>query len=310
MRPPTDDLLETAVLGALDGLLRALELQPAGADRFRVAAEPGQFSDRIFGGQFLAQALTAASATVAGKAVHSLHAAFVEAGAPDLAVDLVVDRVRDGRSYSTRRVTVLQDGRPRLVAIAGFRADADGPVTAGATVDGPAVDGPVGEAAHPEELPLLQHWAEQVPTNRFRYSREWIERPPAVEIRMAKPPTFLGGLPAQGTRSHWMRLSRDVGDDPALHAALLAYASDFFLMDIVFRAHPDETTVGRLGGYSLDHAMWLHRPSRFDRWHVHTQEALMVAGDRGLARGAIHDADGRLVATVMQDVLVRPMRSA
>jgi acyl-CoA thioesterase-2 len=104
-----------------------------------------------------------------------------------------------------------------------------------------------------------------------------------------------------------MRLPRDVGDEPLLHTALLAYASDFFLMDMVFRAHPAAAGPGRSNGFSLDHAIWFHRPVRFDQWHLHTQEALAVVGDRGLARGAIHDADGRLAATVLQEVLVLPV---
>jgi acyl-CoA thioesterase-2 len=310
MRPPAGSLLGSAILGSLDGLLQALELEPTGDDRFRAASAPGQFPDRIFGGQLLAQALTAASATVTGKVAHSLHAAFVEAGDPGRGVDLVVDRSRDGRSFSTRRVTVVQRGRPLLEAVASFRTNADGPVADGPVAAGPVADEPVAAVGGPEELPLLQHWAQERPDGRRERGRSWIERPPAVEIRMAEAPTFLGGLPASGTRSHWMRLPREVGDDPALHAALLAYASDFLLMDIVFRAHPDKAALGRFGGFSLDHALWLHRPSRFDRWHVHTQEALTITGDRGLAKGMIYDATGQLIASVVQDVLVRPLTTS
>jgi acyl-CoA thioesterase-2 len=102
-----------------------------------------------------------------------------------------------------------------------------------------------------------------------------------------------------------MRAPRSIEGDNALNAALLTYASDFFLMDMVFRAHPDQDGNGRFTAFSVDHAIWFHRPTRFDRWHLHTQEALVIAGDRGLARGAIHDADGHLVATVIQEVLVR-----
>ena len=103
-----------------------------------------------------------------------------------------------------------------------------------------------------------------------------------------------------------MRLPRDVGDAVLLHAALLAYASDFFLMDMIFHAHPDADGPGRSNGWSLDHSIWFHRPASFDQWHVHTQETLAVVGERGLARGVIEDADGRLVASVVQEVVVRP----
>ncbi|XVQ14134.1 acyl-CoA thioesterase [Spirillospora sp. CA-255316] len=289
--------LGQAILASLDGLLAALRLRPAGDDAFQVPSEPGRLHDRVFGGQLLAQALRAATATVSGKDPHSLHAAFVEAGTPGRTVDLEVDRVRDGRSMSTRRVTVLQDGRPRLVATVSFHV--------GATE--PNVHGAAPEVPRPEEMPLLQHWAQSLPDGQRETGRSWIDRPPPLEMRIGEAPTFLGGPSADGPRSHWMRLPRDVGDDRALHAALLAYASDFLLMDMAFRAHPDGSGPGRFTGFSLDHAIWLHRPVRFGRWHLHTQETIALSGDRGLVRGAIHDMDGHLVASVTQEVLVRPL---
>ncbi len=137
--------------------------------------------------------------------------------------------------------------------------------------------------------------------------RNWVDEPPPLDIRMSEAPSFLGGSGTSPNRSHWMRLPRPVGDIPLLHAALLAYASDFFLMDMIFRAHPAHLGPGRANGFSVDHAIWFHQPTRFDRWHLHTQEAVAIVGDRGLARGTIHDQDRRLVATVMQEVLVRPV---
>jgi acyl-CoA thioesterase II len=290
-------VVESAILASLDELLGALDLRPIGDDMFTVPSEVGRFVDRVYGGQLLAQALVAASATIDGKDPQSLHAAFVEAGTPGRPVDLAVERVRDGRSMSTRRVTVLQEDRPRLVAIVSFHAN----------VPGPDLTSPIPEVPPPEAFPLLQDWAGQVPAEWSAQARGWIERPPPLEMRLGEALTFLGGSSATGARSHWMRVPCDVGDDPALHAALLIYASDFFLMDMVFRAHPDGAGPGRFTAFSVDHAIWLHRPVRFDRWHLHTQEALAIVGDRGLARGEIHDSDGHLVATVMQEVLVRPM---
>ena len=105
-----------------------------------------------------------------------------------------------------------------------------------------------------------------------------------------------------------MRLPRDVGDDRVLHAALLAYASDYLLLDMAFRSQPEQVAANAFTGASLDHALWFHRPVHFDRWHLHTQETIAITGHRGLVRGAIHDADGHLVATAMQEVLVRPVR--
>jgi len=290
-----DDSLDEAILVALDGLLQALVLEPLDDDRFRVVSEPGRF-DRVFGGQTVAQALLAASATVTDKEPHSLHAYFVEAGTVEQPLELAVDRVRDGRSVSTRRVTVAQDDRPLLVAMASFHENPIGPELA----DPPP---PVPSA---EELPLLQDWVTDAPTELGRHPRTWVEHPPPLDLRIAEAPTFLGGPPADGPRSHWMRLPRAVGDDPVLHTALLAYASDYLLLDMAFRSHPDHEPSTSYTGFSLDHTLWFHRPVRFDRWHLHTQETLAISGHRGLVRGIIHDTDGNLVANAVQEVLVRP----
>ncbi len=158
-------------------------------------------------------------------------------------------------------------------------------------------------------MPRLQDWARAVSPELRRHARSWIEEPPPLELRIGEPPSFLGGHTATGTRSHWMRLPRDVGDDPVLHTALLAYASDYFLLDMAFRSHPEFVVPGAFAAFSIDHSLWLHRPVRFDRWHLHTQQTLAISGHRALVRGSIHDPDGRLVASVVQEVLVRPTRS-
>jgi acyl-CoA thioesterase-2 len=201
-----------------------------------------------------------------------------------------VARLRDGRSIATREVEVFEEGELLLVAIASFamlRAEPD------LTLSAP-------EVAPPDETPRLQTLVGEAASGR-----RWIEQPPAVDLRLPEPPSFLSGISSDDPRSHWMRLPRTVGANHALNAALLAYASDFFLMDMLFRMHPQELGPGRANGFSLDHAIWFHRPVRFDAWHLHTQEAVALVGDRGLARGAIHDTDGRCVASVVQEVLLR-----
>jgi acyl-CoA thioesterase-2 len=185
----------------------------------------------------------------------------------------------DGRQVGSRQVHLRQGDETLLLALVTFH-DTDG--DADVAPPPPPVDPPAS-------TPVLQDWVQP------------------LDIRMGEAPTFLGGGGTTPARSHWMRAPRDVGDDPLLHAALLAYGSDFFLMDMVFRAHPSLLGPGRANGFSLDHALWFHRPVRFDEWHLHTQEAVALVGDRGLARGAVHDQDGRLVASVMQEVLVRPL---
>lgn len=282
------------MLDALDGLLRALDLEPLGDDRFRAHNEPDRFG-RVFGGQLIAQALQAACLTVDDKPPHSVHAYFVQSGASDTPLDVAVDRVRDGHSMAARRVTVAQDGRPLLIAMASFH---DNPTE-------PEYAEPVASAPSPDELPRLQEWVNTAPPDLHQRARTWIERPPPLEIRIGEPTHFFGGPRATGPRAHWMRLPRDVGGDPRLHGVLLAYASDYLLLDMALRSHPEPVTIASLTSFSVDHALWLHRPVRFDQWHTHIQELVAISGDRGLVRGAIHDMEGRLVASTTQEVLVR-----
>jgi len=287
--------LAERILASLDGLLRALELSPVGADRFVAPPEPDRFT-RVFGGQTLAQALLAAGATVDGRPPHSLHAYFVQAGIADHAVEVAVERVRDGRSMATRRATVTQGERTLLVGMASFHDNPEAPVLPDPPLEAPA----------PDEVPRLQDWLRDLPPALAGHGRAWVDHPPPLDLRIGEAPTFLGGTPAGGTRAHWMRLPRDVGADPLLHAVLLAYASDYLLLDMAFRSYPGEVPPAGFAAVSVDHAIWFHRPVRFDQWHLHTQETVALAGHRGLIRGAVHDDHGRRVATVMQEVLVRP----
>jgi acyl-CoA thioesterase II len=294
---PAANSLERAIARAHDQLLHALDFEALGGDRFRAGSEAGRF-DRIFGGQLLAQALRAASVTASDLAAGSLHATFVGAGAPDAPLDLTVERVRDGRSISTRRVEVAQGGRPLLVGLVSFHVDARGPDLAPAPHAAPG----------PEQVPRLQDWVADAPSADGVHSHMWIDRPPACELRIPEPPNFLGGPAGGGPRAHWMRLPPGVTADPTLHPALLAYASDYFLLDMAFRSYPAAVPAADLLGTSLDHAIWFHRPVNFDEWHLHTQETLAFSGERGLVRGSIHDAAGHLVASVAQAVLVRVRR--
>jgi acyl-CoA thioesterase-2 len=302
---PVQPDLDQRILTSLEGLLHALELSPVGDDRFAAPPEPGRFT-RVFGGQTLAQALLATGATIDGTTTdrlvpHSMHAYFVQAGVAGDAVEVAVERVRDGRTMATRRCTVAQGDRTLLVALASFHDNPDEPV-----LPEPPLDAPT-----PLELPRLQDWLEDLPPALAGHGRAWVDHPPPLDLRIDEAPTFLGGTPAagttaDGTRAHWMRVPRGVGDDPLLHTALLAYASDYLLLDMAFRSYPAEVPDGGFAAVSVDHALWFHRPVRFDRWHLHTQETITLAGHRGLVRGSVHDEDGRRVATVMQEVLVRP----
>jgi acyl-CoA thioesterase-2 len=288
--------MEKAVLGALDYLEHALQLEPQGDNRFRANNEASRFG-RVFGGQLLAQAVLAATETVSDHLPQSLHAYFVQSGDSNTPLDIDVERVRDGRSMATRQINVAQGGRNILTAIASFHTN---PLQ-------PELPQPQLRMPPPEELPLLQHWAQYTPPEMSRNATTWIDVPPPLEMRIAEPPTFLGGAQAIGPRSHWMRLPRDIGDRPAVHTAMLAYASDYLLLDMAFRGHPHPVGYGSFAGLSLDHAIWFHRPVRFDEWHLHTQETVCLTGHRAMVRGMIRDAAGNMVASTAQEVLVRPI---
>lgn len=293
----SDDNLDGAILRALDTLLGSLQLESLGGDRFRARSEANRFG-RVFGGQMIAQAMQAAACSVVDKPPHSLHVYFVQSGSPEEPIHLDVERVRDGRSMAARRVTVAQNGEPLLIAMVSFHDNPKDP-----EFSEPALPGP-----RPDELPRLQDWVDGAPQELMERARTWITRPPPLDIRIAEPTCFFGGTRATGPRSHWMRLPRNVGDDPSLHSILLAYSSDYLLLDIALRSHPEPVNVELSTAFSLDHSLWLHGPVRFDRWHSHTAELVAVSGHRALVRGAIHDIDGRLVASTSQEVLIRTNR--
>lgn len=293
----TGSPLETATLGALDRLQQVLTPEPTGADRFRAGNEAGRFG-RIFGGQLVAQAMAAAAATVSGAGPHSIHAAFLRAGDCDAPLDIVVDRTRDGRSMSIRQVEVRQTGRTLLTATVSFDSN---PETDEATTEFTGV---------PESHPLLQHWVQQAPPRLAERGRTWIDTPPPLELRIAEPPIFLGGAQRPGERTHWMRLPRGIDGGPVSDAVLLGYATDYLLVDMALRSHPQRVGYGTHTGLTLDHAVWLHRPVHFERWHAYTQQTVAVGGHRALVRGSIVDSAGRHVASTAQEVLVRPRDGA
>jgi len=285
---------DAVIQRSLDELLVALDLETVSVDRFRAPSELPRFP-QLFGGQMLAQALVAAARSVEEKAPHSLHAYFVEAGRAAAPVEIAVERVRDGRSFATRRASVSQGDRLLLVLLASFQLPKDGARRTPRPPEMPA----------PETLPSLQDWAARMPEALRERGRLWIDRPPPIDFRIAEPPVFLAGRPASAPRAHWLRVPRDLGDDPLLHSALLAYASDYLLMDVIFRAHSAELLRGGLRGFSLDHALWMHRAARVDDWLLYVQSCDVLGGERGLAEGQFFDGNGQRVATVMQEAVVQ-----
>jgi acyl-CoA thioesterase-2 len=279
---------------ALDGLIDLLNLEQIEADIFR-GRSPDDRRQRVFGGQVAGQALVAAGRTVpADRPVHSLQAYFIRPGDPAVPLVYIVDRLRDGRSFTTRRVSAIQHGKTIFALSASFHHSEPGPAHA-ATM--PAVPPPDSLTPLPQRIePLLGSAA-----------RELFSRNP-IDLRMAGPLTYEAEQdPALRTDHNlvWLRADGELPDDPLLHVCLMTYASDMTLLDSVLLQHGLSWTDGRTTGASLDHAMWFHRPFRADRWLLYAQESRVAWGARGLARGEVFTQAGELVVSVVQEGLIR-----
>ena len=248
---------------------------------------------RVFGGQVLAQAITAAARTLPPERVpHSMHGYFLRPGDVTKGITLSVDRIHDGRSFSTRRTQAYQDGVPIFSMIASFE-DEDPGIEHGAPM--PA------DVPAPEDLP----GTDELDAHRHPLSLRVLEGGP-IERRYVTSPIYdvVDGerTPHQGV---WMRTRSPLPDDPAFHRAVLAYMSDLTIQEPVLRAHGVPWSTPGLKVASLDHAMWWHRFGRVDEWVLYTQESPSARGGRGLATGRIHSRDGRLLATVAQEIMIR-----
>jgi len=268
------------------------------AARVFVGQSQRQPHGRVFGGQVLAQAVVAAGRTVEGvghdtaRSIHSLHGYFVRPGDDRHAIRFAVERIRDGRSFSTRRVQAIQYGVPILSMIASFQEPAGG-------LDHQDEMPP---APDPESLPTSAALIAQNDDPRARR----FARPRPIDLRHVDGGLFV--RPSQqreSDQSVWLRTTGPLPDDPLLHAAVLAYASDYSLLEPVLRRHGLAWSDPRLRVASLDHAMWFHRPARADEWTLYTQQTPSAQGGRGLADGRMFTLDGRLVASVAQEGMLR-----
>jgi acyl-CoA thioesterase-2 len=275
----------TSTADPLGRFLTALEVEPQGDDRFRATAPAGR-RRRIFGGLAMAQALAAATHTVDGElAPRSLHTLFVRAGDPHEPVDLSIERVSDGRVFATRHVTARQQGTALFQVLARFGFDASGPMY---QRDQPPT------APEPASLPdLPTHLAphrDLVP--------DWADGDLPVEARVADE----AGSPRQLL---WFRAAGPLVDGPFLHAAVVLYASDMTLLGVAARPHGRTWADPGVVMASLDHAIWFHAPFRADEWLLYEQQALAHGSSLALVTGSVYARDRRLVATVVQDGLVR-----
>ncbi|NII09070.1 acyl-CoA thioesterase II [Oleiagrimonas sp. C23AA] len=250
----------------------------------------------VFGGQVLGQALSAAQQTVpSDRQAHSLHGYFLRAGDIDAPIVYSVERARDGRSFSSRRVVAIQHGQPILNCAVSFQIEEDGFEHQSSMPEVPAPEDIEPQPHMPDEelakLPIkLQRWLGH--DSPFEFRQVW----PRDELNPTKRPPY---------QHIWLRLRAPVPNSPVLQRALLAYASDFHLIGTITLPHGISYLSQNVQMASLDHAMWFHRPFRIDDWLLYTFDSPTAQGARGLARGTIYSRDGRLVASTAQEGLVR-----
>ncbi|MCH2172028.1 thioesterase family protein [Myxococcota bacterium] len=277
-------------------LLACLELEPTGEDRFQAPSEPSPHG-LIYGGALLAQALRAAGSTVASnRPAHAIHALLLERGRTDQGVVLEVDRLRDGRSFSARRVVISQNERPLLTLQASFHV----------LEEGFEHQPPMPQAPAPDSLPTLAEMVEKASENFPDRSAQWAGSPRPLDFRQTVVPAFMGGDSREASNLAWFRFPSKLPDDPILHQCLLVYASDMSLNDNCYKPHsgPDQPDVRSVS--TIDHTMWFHAPARADEWTLFTQHSPRAGAGRGYASGTMYTHDGRMVVTLAQDSLMRP----
>ena len=253
-------------------------------------------SPAVFGGQVLGQALMAAALTVdASRRAHSLHAYFLRPGDKNAKIVYDVDRIRDGGSFTTRRVVAIQHGKAIFNLQASFQVKEDGPHHADAM---PSVPGHEGLISDNELRQKNQH---RLPERM----RAVLHAETAIEIRQTEPLDPFDPPIRPPRNDSWFRATDRLPDDPVLHQAMLAYASDFGLLRSALMPHGLSFFKGNVQGVSLDHAMWFHDDFRMDEWLLYVTESPAAGGARGFCRGSVFTQDGRLVASVAQEGLMR-----
>lgn len=283
---------------AVIDLLAILDLEPLEVDLFR-GTNPNTSTQRVFGGQVIGQAMAATCRTVEGWLPHSLHCYFIQPGDPQAPIIYQVERLRDGKSYSTRRATAMQHGRAIFSIMVSFHAEEEGAFN--------------HQDKMPEVEPPEKFTAEELSRRRIvsempEIIRRYYEPDRPVELRPVEIGRYFGERIHDGRIHIWMKTAAKLPDDPALHICALAYASDLSLLDAVMARYGRTLFDGRILSGSLDHAMWFHRPFRADEWLLYAEESPSAQGGRGLTRGLIFKPDGTLVASVAQEGSVRERR--
>jgi len=284
---------------AIEDLLNILDLEPLEVNLFR-GRSPQVGWQRVFGGQVIGQALVAACRTidVGGRQPHSMHAYFLLAGDPKVPIIYDVERVRDGKSFSTRRVKAVQHGQPIFVSSVSFHGEEAGMSHQARMPDVPK----------PEELPSEAEIRERVLPLMPDPVRRYFERERPIELRPVEYDRYRGKKHEDGHFNVWIRATGKLPDEPTIHQCVLAYASDMTLLDSALIPHGRTVFEKDIMGASLDHALWLHRPFRADDWLLYAQDSPNLASSRGFSRGLIFTRDGMLVASVAQEGVLRERR--
>ncbi len=279
---------------AVQTLLSILDLEKLEENLFR-GQSPDSGWQRVFGGQVIGQALVAATSTVEGRAPHSLHGYFMLPGDPRIPIIYDVERIRDGRSFTTRRVNAIQHGQPIFTLSASFQV-AEAGLSHEITMP---------NVPDPDDLPNEQDIRARVMPLMPDPVRSYFERERPIELRPVEFKRYMSREPLEPRFNVWIRATGPLPDDPAIHQAVLAYASDMTLLDSTLVAHGRTVFEREIQAASLDHALWFHRPFKADEWLLYAQESPFTGGARGFARGSIFTREGQLVASVAQEGLIR-----
>jgi len=275
-------------------LVDTLALERIEVNLFRGHA-PKDEGPRIFGGLVIAQALLAGYGTVEESLCHSLHCYFLRPGDPSIPILYEVDRARDGRTFTARRVTAIQHGEQIFNMAASFQRPEDGLEH----------QDPPPDANGPEDLAdeedLRRALMESLPAR----VRQMAERHRPIDMRPVDPAGFMPDRPAEPIQLVWMRAAQPIGAEPVFNQAALAYASDMSLLSTSMRPHGMSWRTPGIQTASIDHAIWFHRPCDFNDWQLYVQRSPSASGSRGFNLGAIYSRDGRLVASTAQEGLIR-----
>jgi acyl-CoA thioesterase-2 len=284
---------------AVADLLTILDLEPLEVNLFR-GISPKSSWQRVFGGQVIGQALVAAVRTVdASRPPHSMHAYFLLPGDPKVPIIYDVDRIRDGKSFTTRRVTARQHGHPIFSMLVSFHGNEPGQLDHQATMP---------DVPMPEDLPNEAEVRKNLLPTLPEPVRRYYERERPIELRPVEYDRYLGRKIADGRFNVWFKTTGPLPEDPSIHQCVLAYSTDMGLLDTALVRSGRTLFEKEFMAASLDHALWLHRPFRADDWLLYAQDSPNLHGARGFARGLIFTRDGTLVASVAQEGLVRLRR--